>query len=74
MTQMEEKGREGYKRLTNSISIVKSQKSKNVTSHTIADLSLDDEAKYFPLCENCRNHTSSLCATSVCNKNENGRN
>lgn len=32
----------------------------------IADRSLDDEAKYLPLCENCRNHTSSVCTCNTC--------
>jgi hypothetical protein len=32
----------------------------------IADSSLDDDAKYFPLCENCRNQTSSTCMLRIC--------
>ena len=32
----------------------------------IADRSLEDEAKYFPLCENCKNQTSSECASNIC--------
>lgn len=44
----------------------------NLTSHMIAERSIDEEAKYFPLCENCKNQTSSLCSCniySIMNKN-----
>lgn len=39
----------------------------------IADRSFEDEAKYFPLCENCKNQTSSLCACNICTNKKNIR-
>jgi len=38
----------------------------NITSQIIAVRSFDAEAKYFPLCENCTNQTSSSCASNIC--------
>lgn len=35
------------------------------TSHIITEPSRDDEAKYFPLWENCKNQTSSLCSHNI---------
>lgn len=40
--------------------------TSNLTSQMIADRSLDEEAKYFPLWENCTNQTSSSCASNTC--------
>jgi len=42
------------------------QSHNRITSHMIADLSLDDDAKYLPLFENCRYHTSSRCDCNTC--------
>ena len=58
--------------LTKSILYVLSMFQVNSnTSQMIADRSFDDEAKYFPLCENCKNHTSSVWACSIwCKRND----
>lgn len=37
------------------------------TFHMMAEQSLDEDAKYSPLLENCTNQTSFLCSVSICN-------
>lgn len=39
-----------------------------LTVHTMAVQSLEDDARYLPLCENCTNHTSFLCSNSTYKK------
>lgn len=36
------------------------------TCHMMAVQSLDEEAKYSPLLENCTNQTSFLCSVKIC--------
>ena len=38
----------------------------NSTFQMMAAQSLDDEAKYSPLWENCTNQTSCLCSVKIC--------